>query len=195
VHGLERLLAGSTSAWLGAHAKCPVISVPGSWNRADDQRRVVVGTDSSPQARNALAFGFAEASRRRSPLMVVRVWEVPPRWYSDVPPLEDEKLEWSDAQRLSLAEDLAGWSDEFPDVPVSRVIENSSSAAQVLVNRSKGASLLVVGARGHGTLPGLGLGWISRTVLARAQVPVSIVHTRDAFPFAAEPLAPVVRAS
>lgn len=180
IHGVERVLAGSTSTAVAARAKAPVISVPGLWKRADDARRVVVGTDGSQRGHDALAFAFAEASRRGAPLMVVRVWEYPARWYSDLPAMDEELDAWFDAARLALAEDLAGWSEEYPEVQVSRVVEHSVSAVKTLVGRSEGASLLVVGARGHGGLPGLDLGWTSRSVLAHASVPVAVVHQGDA---------------
>lgn len=112
--------------------------------------------------------------------MVVRVWEYPARWYSDLPAMDEELDAWFDAARLALAEDLAGWSEEYPEVQVSRVVEHSVSAVKTLVARSEGASLLVVGARGHGGLPGLDLGWTSRSVLAHASVPVAVVHQGDA---------------
>lgn len=195
IHGVERVLSGSTSTAVAARAKAPVVSVSGSWSFEHNQRPIVVGADGSPQARDALAFGFAEASQRGSPLMVVRVWEMPSRWYSDNPPLEREMSEWFECAQLALAEDLAGWSELYPDVHVSRLVEHSPSPADVLVSRSRGSGLVVVGARGHGGVPGLDLGWTARTLLAHAHAPVAVIHQGSIVRPEQESLVPVLPAA
>jgi nucleotide-binding universal stress UspA family protein len=103
---------------------------------------------------------------------------VPARWYVDVPDVGREDAEWLELMELSLAEDLAGFQSEYPDVQVARAFERSSSAADALCRRSEGAAMLVVGKRGLGGVVGLGLGWTARSVLAHASCPVVVVHDR-----------------
>jgi nucleotide-binding universal stress UspA family protein len=188
IHGLERLLAGSTSTPVAAQSRVPVISVPAGWTRSSDTAAVVVGTDGSTQGRAALAFAFDEAERRGAPLTAVRVWSVPPSWAFDVVHVTSER-EWCEDAQISLAEDLAGYAERYPDVQVTRVVDRSPSPARTLVSRAAGASLLVIGARGHGGVPGLDMGMIARGVLAHANVPVAVVHRGDAWPVSPRPAA------
>ncbi|HSS68580.1 MAG TPA: universal stress protein [Nocardioidaceae bacterium] len=177
-HGLERMLTGSTSTPVAARAHAPVVSVPAQWSHSNDTARVVVGTDGSTQGRAALAFAFDEATRRGSTLTVVRVWAVPPSWAVDVAHRPSEQ-EWREDAEIALAEDLAGYSEQYPDVAVTRIVERSSATARVLLDHGADASLLVIGARGHGGVPGLDMGMVARNVLAHAGVPVAVVHRAD----------------
>jgi nucleotide-binding universal stress UspA family protein len=185
VHGLERMLSGSTSTPVAARAHSPVVSVPAGWDRHNDAVAVVVGSDGSAQGRAALAFAFDEASRRGGALTAIRIWTIPPSWAFDVVSLTDEQ-QWLEDAEISLAEDLAGLAEQYPDVHVTRIIERSASPARSLISRSASASLLVIGARGHGGIPGLDMGMVARGVLAHADVPVAVVHRGDAGREAAE---------
>lgn len=179
VHGLRRVLTGSTSTAVAARAKSPVIAVPASWSRAARPRRIVVGTDGSAAGQDALAFAFAEASRRGGSLVAVRAWEVPMRWYGDLVPVTGAEPAWGELATLALAEDLAGWAEHYPDVHVARVVEQSLAPAELLIDHVEDAAMLVVGARGGGGLPGLDLGWTARSVIADAPCPTVIVHRGD----------------
>jgi nucleotide-binding universal stress UspA family protein len=178
VHGLRRVLTGSTSTAVAARAKVPVIAVPASWSRGLRQRRIVVGSDGSAAGQDALAFAFAEAARRNVSLVAARAWEVPIRWYADLAPRATDDPDWGKLAALALAEDLAGWSERYPDVPVVRAVEEASPA-ELLIDRVEDAAMLVVGARGDGGLPGLDLGWTARSVIAHAPCPVAVVHQGD----------------
>jgi nucleotide-binding universal stress UspA family protein len=193
VRGMRRILTGSTSTAVAARAKAPVVAVPSSWSRGLRQRRIVVGTDGSAEGQDALAFAFAEASRRHASLVAVRAWEVPMRWSGDLAPIVREEPDWGMLAGLALAEDLAGWAERYPDVPVVRVVEESSTPAELLIERVEDAIMLVVGARGDGGLPGLDLGWTARGVIAHAPCPTAIVHRGDLVPLRVRQPAPVVR--
>ena len=177
-HGLERILTGSTSTPVAARARAPVVSVPATWSHTNDTATVVVGTDGSTQGRAALAFAFDEASRRGATLTAVRIWGIPPSWALDVVHETGERA-WREDAEIALAEDLAGYAVEYPDVAATRIVERSSSPARALLDHATGASLLVLGARGHGGLPGLDMGMVARSVLAHATVPVAVVHRAD----------------
>ena len=52
-------------------------------------------------------------------------------------------------------------------------------AAPMLLEAARGASLLVVGSRGHGELTGLLLGSVSEHCVGRAPCPVTVVRNMD----------------
>lgn len=74
---------------------------------------------------------------------------------------------------------MAGFAARYPDVPVQQRLMRGSPAG-VLVEESKTAQLVVVGARGRGALAGLLLGSVSHAVLQHAHAPVAILHHRGA---------------
>lgn len=180
IHPVERFLAGSTSQAVASKGHCPLVSVPVQWQPGDERRHVVVGTDGADAGRRAIEFAFEEASRRGDALLVVRCWAMPVRWYyDDLPSSPEEELLWSEQLERGLAEDLAGYQEQYPEVTVTRQLVRSASPAHALCERADGASLLVVGKRGLGGIAGLDLGWTARSVLAHARCPVAVVHRHD----------------
>jgi nucleotide-binding universal stress UspA family protein len=53
---------------------------------------------------------------------------------------------------------------------------DEGSPAKVLIERSKGADLVVVGSRGRGGFAGMLLGSVSQHLVAHSQCPVAIVR-------------------
>ncbi len=183
LHGIQRVVSGSTSTAVAARSHAPVVSIPAGWTHPPatpgTRDKVVVGVDGSTAGRDAIAHAFAEASRRSADLVAVHCWEVPAYWFSDSTLLESDLVEWEQLARLSMAENLAGWQADFPDVTVTTCIEKARRPADALIEHSKEALLLVVGARGAGGLPGLHLGWTSHVLLQHAHCPLAVVHHAD----------------
>jgi nucleotide-binding universal stress UspA family protein len=135
--------------------------------------RVVVGVDGSEPSKRALEWGRFVARAMDAPLEAVSVWHVPATAaMAAVAPL-DLDLDGYTARALhaTVTEVLT----EEPDVPVTEVV-GQGSAAQVLLERSKKARLLVVGSRGHGGFAGLMLGSVSSACAEHAQCPVLVIH-------------------
>ncbi|MEV0150676.1 MULTISPECIES: universal stress protein [unclassified Nonomuraea] len=76
-----------------------------------------------------------------------------------------------------LAEAVAGYRGQYPDVPVRRKVVQGESA-QGLVTESAGAALTVVGSRGRGGFSGLLLGSTSQGVPHHATGPVAVVRAQ-----------------
>jgi nucleotide-binding universal stress UspA family protein len=82
----------------------------------------------------------------------------------------------TDAERL-LAEELAGWSEKYPDVAVHRQAVHGPDVANALARFASGAALLVVGVRSRPALSGQMLGAVSRRLIRQAPCPVAVVRT------------------
>ena len=134
----------------------------------------MAGIDGSPASELATAIAFDEASRRQVGLVALHAW-------SDLDVTEWPGIDWPATQSMAeevLAERLAGWQEQYPDVQVTRIVEQAQPARQI-VQQSEKAQLVVVGNRGRGGFAGLLVGSVGETVAQMARVPV-IVRTRVA---------------
>ncbi|NJC73534.1 universal stress protein [Planosporangium thailandense] len=172
--GFGSLLAGSVAVQVAGHAHCPVVVVrrpPAGPEPAATTEGVVVGVDGSPRCEAAAEFAFAEAGLRGVGLTAVQAWYYP---VASGAVRQPAALEEAESRRF------AGWLAPFearhPDVAVRRVLTHGEHPTVALVERSAGAPLLVVGARGHGGFPGLLLGSVSHAAIHHAACPVAVVH-------------------
>jgi nucleotide-binding universal stress UspA family protein len=100
-------------------------------------------------------------------------WEFPtyygwgPGWPGDLDFAADAKKVLDDEIETTLGSSTG--------VPISAVVVGGHPAP-TLVERSKSASLIVVGNRGHGAFAGMLLGSVSEHLAAHARCPVVIVH-------------------
>jgi len=165
---LSGVVVGSVSQHVTRHSSCPVVVVRAPYH--PDADRVVVGVDGSTGSRKALEFAFDHASRSGSPITAVHAWRNAARGDTGEGLVEEIRA----AERV-LAEALAGFADQYPDVKVTT--EAIPVVPQrVLADASKSASLVVVGSRGLGAFAGLLLGSVSQSVLHHAQCPVAVVR-------------------
>ncbi|MFR9775407.1 universal stress protein [Micromonospora sp. MS34] len=176
--GFAGLLIGSVTVQVSARAQCPVLVVRGE-PHADGP--VVVGVDGSECSTEAVGFAFDEAAWRGAALVAVHAWLHPtPVAPGDMLPLVYDLDALAAEEERVLAESVAGFAERYPDVSVQHRLVRGS-AAGALVEESKAAQLVVVGAHGRGALAGLLLGSVSHAVLHHAHSPVVIVrHPRTA---------------
>jgi nucleotide-binding universal stress UspA family protein len=148
---------------------------PSDAARPADRGSIVIGHDGSPGAERALEEALVLAEELKAPVVVVRAWSLataprPAGWeFGYVPPFE----EYAEEVRLSLVGDTRAHVETFPEVPVEyRVVHEGP--AKSLVEISKDARMLVVGARGLGGLAGMLLGSVSEQCVRHATCPVLV---------------------
>jgi nucleotide-binding universal stress UspA family protein len=177
--GMSGLLLGSTAKGLVEHARCPVLVLPDRTTAVvHDRTAVVVAVEGRPDDEQVLAAAVTAAATRRTDLVAVHAWRdmaLETAAMQAAGPLIDWAGVAGDEERL-LAEAVAGWRDEEPDVTIREVVVRDR-AASALVAASLTAELLVVGHRHRTVLPRLGS--TTHGVLHRATCPVLVVpiHT------------------
>ena len=170
---VKTLLLGSVSTAVAAHASSPVAVVRPGGRRTDGSTgHVVVGIDAGPSSTSAMELAFQIASVDRLPLDVVFGWPSVDT-YDDWHPY-DQHLETHAEHRLALSESVAGLSEKYPDVHVTRLTPDLSPV-QALVEQSNGASHVLVGTRGLTGTKAV-FGSVSREVLERAHCTVLVVR-------------------
>ena len=175
--GWRGRLLGSVASALVRHAHCPVAVIhdDDSLMAQPAQAPVLVGVDGSSASESATAIAFDEASRRNVGLIAMHSW-------SDSDVSEWPDADWPTTQSMAeqvLAERLAGWQEQYPDVNVRRIVARDQPARQ-LVEHSEEAQLLVVGSRGRGGFGEMLVGSVSETVAQLARTPVIVARQSHA---------------
>jgi nucleotide-binding universal stress UspA family protein len=137
---------------------------------------VVVGVDGSEGSKAALRVAAEEAIDRKAQLRIVIAWHIPLAVYTDgLPPPDEITSDMKDA-----AHEIAAQAEAA--VPAGVDFETrlrEGQPADVLLEESEGAEVLVVGSRGLGGLARLVLGSVSQHVSHHATCPVVIVPPTD----------------
>lgn len=135
---------------------------------------VVVGVDGSEGSMEALHWAADYVHRCGGRLQVIGAWRHPNVYYGYAAPMLGGDLEGDTGVmvRATVAKVLG----EEPDVPVE-VTVTEGPAAEVLVDATKSADLLVVGSRGHGAFTGMLLGSVGSHCAHQAHCPVVVVRS------------------
>jgi nucleotide-binding universal stress UspA family protein len=158
-------------------------------SRARTRGEIIVGVDGSAGSEAALRWALAEARLRGSRVRVLHAFQVPALTYADIGMGAP-----ASATRAGLAEDIervraaveAESRKEVDEVlgrlggDVTNGVELEldivdGPAAQVLLEASRDAELLVVGSRGRGGFVGLLLGSVSQQCAQHPPCPV-VIH-------------------
>jgi len=172
---LAAATTGSTCQQVATHANTSVLVVQGRPDPGDGP--VVVGHDGSAGADGVLEAAFAAAAARDTGLTVMRAFHrATPVLPADAPP---PKVFNARTAQASLTDELTRLtrplSDKYPDVDV-KVVVADGDAAQLLVDASHRAQLVVVGSRGHGGFAGLLLGSVGMHLIHHAHCPVLVAR-------------------
>lgn len=173
--GFATLMLGSTAGQVAAHASCPAVVVRGG---ATAGGPVIVGVDGSERGEAALEYGFGYAARHGLPLHALHLCPSPvtlsPYAMTPVNQYVDMDRAREDAGR-AVGQAVDRWSAKHPEVAATWSVADGA-ATQGLVEASEGASLLVVGCRGHGGFAGMLLGSVSQAAIRHAHCPVAVAR-------------------
>jgi nucleotide-binding universal stress UspA family protein len=172
--GFSGLIIGSVAVHAAAHARCPILVVRGAEPAAGP---VVVGVDGSEQSRLAIGFAFEESAQRGAELIGLHVWEGSPGRSRDL-------VAQGAGQTLTKA--LSGWQQKYPAVVVKPELVRGDPRHE-LVERSRNAQLMVLGASGRDTFKGLLLGSVSQNLLYHSHCPIAVIRATLSSPAASGP--------
>ena len=164
---------------------------PARSERVITVRRIVVGVDGSRESLAALRWALEDARFRGATVETVYVFENTPSWrlygYREGAPAPTDhgtaspdlrgQDELGGAHARGLVEDMVDEVAGAEDVPTESVVVEDRHPARVLVDRSEGADMLVVGSRGRGGFSELLLGSVSHQCATHARCPVVIVRS------------------
>ncbi|MFG5718845.1 universal stress protein [Streptomyces murinus] len=175
-NAVTELLLGSVSLSVAARAHCPVIVLRGGPERRATPGRVVLGVPEKDAGPAAVRFAAEEAALRGVPLEAVRAWRRPAHSSTGHPLLAGGPAQ---AQEQEAAEALEEALRDVPEGLEQHRRTAEGHARDVLVDASRDAGLLVVGARRRTGRFGLQLGRVAHGVLHHAACPVAVVPETD----------------
>ncbi|GAA2009091.1 universal stress protein [Catenulispora subtropica] len=198
--GFTGLLLGSTALSTVAHTRCPVLVVRGGPDTETGTEtgteteidieteapsdppattnRVLVGADVLPPATgpDVISFAFEEAALHASDLRAVHAWEDPGYLYpvaiGGYPSVTLDQLNAECQRRLDAL--LDPWREKYPDTYVETQVL-AGPPSKLLVDSTRTADLLVIGALRHPSGKGVHLGGLGHALLHHSQCPVVIV--------------------
>ena len=133
--------------------------------------RIVAGIDGSESSREALRWAVRQARLTGAEVHAVFAWQVPSA-FGYVPEVQ---LDWEAEAGAELERTVKSALDPA-DLGLVHAELVRGHAAEVLLDASAGAELLVVGSRGHGGFTGLMLGSVSQFLVTHASCPVVVIH-------------------
>jgi nucleotide-binding universal stress UspA family protein len=174
--GVAGLLLGSVGLSVAGRADCPVVVVRGGRTaRAGGHGRIVLGVGDRVDGSPAAHFAFREAAARHCELHAVRTWRRPAHEAEDHPPLQGRPSGARHREAMDYLDDaLRATAREHSGIDLRlHAVEGSTRA--VLLEESRGADLLVIGAHRRQGHFGLQLGTVDHTVIHHADCPVALV--------------------
>jgi len=172
--GVGHMPLGHTASTVASMSRHPVVAVPRGWTpQAADRRPIAVAIDGRRHpSSSTLGFAFGEASLRRVSILVVHS--------APLTELADGEQDTG----LNLAEILAGWKADYPDIEVDTQML-AGAPRDTVASASANAQLLVVGSPYRGREWTRWIRSVARAVIDHATYPVAVIpqqHPRSATP-------------
>ncbi|WP_371799061.1 universal stress protein [Streptomyces sp. NBC_01707] len=146
-------------------------------DQREETGRIVVGVDGSDSSKQALRWAVRQAQLTGGVVEAVTAWDFPQfhgalGW---LPPSSSDEAAVEGRARRELAEAIEETVGSQPPVEV-RTEVRYGTAAGVLLDAARGASMLVVGSRGLGGFSGLLLGSVAQHCTQHAACPVVVMR-------------------
>ncbi|MFC9786680.1 universal stress protein [Rhodococcus sp. NPDC127528] len=141
---------------------------------------IVVGVDGSESASEAVVWAARTAAARALPLLLVSVVHVPAYYYTEPYLARGYGDELTNAGRAHLdgaavlAKEAA---EDVGDLTVDTKL-HEGRIAEILLQYSPTAAMIVLGSRGLGEFTGAVLGSVTRSVAAHSTAPVAVIRGR-----------------
>ena len=139
---------------------------------AEDDARIVVGVDGSPSSKAALGWAVQQTRLIGARVEAVTAWQFPAYYGWGLLP---DSADVESIARSMLEEAIAGAATLARGVEIQPMVR-PGNAAGVLLDRAKGAQLLVVGSRGHGGFTEALLGSVGQHCVHHATCPVVVIR-------------------
>lgn len=167
---------GSTATAVCHHTAEPVVVVRApSSRKGSSMKKIVVGTDGSECAAEALRWAYEEARLAGASLVVLHSWQYP---YGDLVDGERDVRQRMQADASAqLADAVRPMSERAEEDGVAlstRLVEDLP--AKAIIEAAADADLVVVGSRGRGGFTSMLLGSVSRSVVQHAPCPVAVIR-------------------
>jgi nucleotide-binding universal stress UspA family protein len=146
-------------------------------DQGEARQAVVVGVDGSTESIAALSWAARYAATTGATVRAIRAWHYPGAVGG--PPVEKAPAAVREETEQRMSADLtAAVTKVYPDGSAAAVETRVSYGhpAQVLIEESKTADLLVVGSHGHGKFSGMLVGSVSIHCITNASCPVVVVR-------------------
>jgi nucleotide-binding universal stress UspA family protein len=139
----------------------------------EHEHQIVVGVDGSDSSKAALAWAIRQGRLTGAAVEAVTAWIFPTSYGHPFPVAPSMDFDERAREVLTLA--IADVSSPDEQVTIRpRAVEGN--AAQVLLDASAGADLLVVGSRGHGGFVESLLGSVGQHCVHHATCPVVVIR-------------------
>ncbi|MFJ1595709.1 universal stress protein [Streptomyces sp. NPDC088261] len=148
---------------------------PSSTSTSTPTSGIVVGVDGSEPSLKALHWAVRQAKLTGEQVTAVIGWEYPATGWAAMLPGTPAEFDPESLARQILDETLDKNLDDTVTATIERRVVNGP-AAQVLIDASKDATLLVVGERGYSGFTATLLGSVSLHVTQHAKSPVVVVR-------------------
>lgn len=133
--------------------------------------RIVVGVDGSEASITALRRAIRMANALNASVEAITTWRLLSAFSATS---EFGYTPEDDALSILAGAAKSAFGSTVPQWFTARAVEGD--ADQVLIERSRGAEMLVIGSRGHGRIAGVLLGSVSAVCAEHAHCPVLIIH-------------------
>jgi nucleotide-binding universal stress UspA family protein len=143
---------------------------------AEDDRRIVAGVDGSASSLEALRWAIRQAELTGSSVDAVIAWQPPAASGLEWGVTVVDDTDYAELAAKTLDEAISMAADPASRVRV-RPMVGEGNAAQVLLDASADADLLVVGSRGHGGFASALLGSVSLHCTHHAHCPVVVIRS------------------